>query len=550
MPTFREFLRIAEMTVKDKTSGKRMKEIYGIVKKHDAFKGLTPEKAVLILEDLGPTFVKMGQLASNRADILPREYCDAFEKLRTNVQPVSFEVIIETIERALRRPWPEVFSSIEETPLGSASIAQVHKACLLDGTIVAIKVRRPKIVSIMAEDIMLMKHLLTFAEFTTTSHESIFFSFENLVSELERTAANEIDFAIELNNLIRFHNNNENTPGVSSPLPFPQYSTEEVLVMEFATGIRFDDETALAASGVNLNTIGERLAHNYVDQIIGNGFFHADPHPGNLLLCGDTIVWIDLGMTGILSSSEQALIGRIFLAIASHDSFELKENLLALTHRKGKVDHGRLLQQLDVMLSTYVSADFSDINIAMAFLDVIDILRTQNLSLPASFTMLARGFLTIEGVLKDISPSISIVDIISKHVKKSLFSLEHIVSKTKEFALTSAHSIEATAKLPTQVSNTLTMLNRGELKVEADLKASDDLLASFYTISGRLALALISAGLFVGSSVLCTTDLQPKLLGVPLLGIFGYIGAFVLGVYVIWEALASRHRERNHKKLR
>lgn len=550
MPTFREFLRIAEMTTKDKTSGKRMKEIYGIVKKHDAFKGLTPEKAVSILEDLGPTFVKIGQIASNRADILPREYCDAFEQLRAHVPPLSFDVVIETIERNFQGSWTEVFASIEETPLGSASIAQVHKARLLDGTVVAIKVRRPGIVPKMAEDIMLMKHLLSIAEFTSSAHEGALFSFENLVSELERTTANEVDFSIELNNLVRFHDNLKYSQGISSPLPYPQYSSEEVLVMEYVTGILFDQTEALKASGADLASIGKRLAENYVDQVINRGFFHADPHPGNILLNQNTIIWVDLGMTGSLTSSERALIGRIFLALASEDSFDLKESLLALTKTGEEVDHGRLLEQLDAMLSAYMSADLSEINVGTAFLDVIDILRTHNLTLPASLTMLARGFLTIEGVIKELSPRISIVDIISKQVRKSLFDPEHLVAKGKEFALSSAHSVEAAAKLPTQVSNTLSMLNRGEINIGAELKATDSLLSSIYTVSGRLALALISAGLFVGSSVLCTTNMQPQLLDVPLLGFFGYLGAFVLGVYVIWETLAARHEERNHKKIK
>ncbi|MCL2806874.1 MAG: AarF/UbiB family protein [Coriobacteriia bacterium] len=548
MPTFREFLRVAEVTKKDKTSGKRMKEIYEIVKKHDAFKGLTPEKAVLILEDLGPTFVKIGQIASNRADVLPREYCEAFAELRTHVPPDSFEVIIETVERSLKVPWSEVFTFIDEKPLGSASIAQVHRASLLDGTIIAIKVRRPGIVDTMAEDIMLMKHLLTLAEFTTSSHKSTVFSFERLVCELERTTADETDFTVELSNLVRFHHDRKGESGITCPLAFPEHSTDEVLVMEYVTGILAADKDKLIANGANPTNIAQRLATSYVNQIIDDGFFHADPHPGNILIDGSSIIWLDLGMTGMLTTNEQALVGRVFSAVASRDSFELKECLLALAKAKGEVDHGRLLEQMDAMLASYATTDLSDINIGMAFMEAIDILRTQNLSLPASFTMLARGFITIEGVLSELAPEISIVEIVSKHVQKKYFDLEHIVNKSKGLAYTSMRSIESTAKLPTQVSNTLSMLNRGELKVTTDLKPSGDLLASLYAVTGRLALALISAGLFIGSSVLCMTDLHPQIFNVPLLGFLGYIGAFVLGVYVIWETLASRHKQRNHQK--
>lgn len=549
MPTFREFLRVAELALQDKTSGKRMKDIRGILKKHDAFKGITPEKATAILEDLGPTFVKMGQIASNRADILPKEYCDAFESLRTKVPAIPFETVIEVIERAYGSPWSDVFSSINEEPLGSASIAQVHKATLHDGSVVAVKVRRPGIVPKMAEDIMLMKHVLAWAEFGTTTHDGVVISLDNLVTELERTTADEVDFSIELNNLVRFRNVIDNQVGVSSPLPYPQESTEEVLVMEFVTGTMIDNKAELIEQGVDLDKIGRRLAQSYVTQVIDSGFFHADPHPGNIVICNDTIVWIDLGMIGTLTVSERALVGKIFASIATHDSYELKESLLALVEEKGEVDHGRLIEQMDSLLSSYASSDLSDINIGTAFVDVIEILRSQNLMMPPSFTMLARGFLTIEGVLADIAPTINVVDIVSKHVQKQMRDPEFILGKGKDVFFNTLHSVDSLSKIPTQVSNSLEMLERGELKFKTDMKVGDEAVASLYTVAGRLALALISAGLFVGSSVLCTTQLQPLFLGVPLLGFLGYVGAFILGVYVIWETLVSRHRQINKMKV-
>lgn len=547
MPTFREFMRVAEVTVKDKTSGERMKEIYAVLKKHDAFKGLTPEKATSILEDLGPTFVKIGQLASNRSDILPREYCDAFKSLRTNVAPVEFSEIMQTIERNLGTSWTTVFSSFEETPLGSASIAQVYKATLKAGPVVAVKVRRPGIVPKMAEDIALIKHLLALAEFSTTSHEEGLLSIENLVSELERTTADEVDFTIELNNLTRFHCDLTNQYGVSSPLPYPEYSTEEVLVMEFVSGDFISDTNKLLARGVNLDEVGQRLADSYVTQVVDNGFFHADPHPGNIIVDDNTIIWVDLGMTGSLNEGEQALLGEIFEAIVAKDSYALKECLLALTKEKGEVDHGRLLEQIDQMISSYTSVSLSELDIGAAFMDVIDILQTQSLSLPPSFTMLARGLFTLEGVLNDIAPSTSVVNIISRHVKRKMLDPHYIATRTKDFLVSGVHSVEASAKLPSQISNTLEMLDRGEIKVIAEIKTRKGLLASLSTIAGRIGLAMISAGLFIGSSILCNTELKPEFLGVPLLGFLGFVGAFVLGVYVIWETIASQHKQVNDK---
>ena len=287
MATFQELMRIAELTVKDKTSSKRMGEILSILKKHDVGHGISPEKAVAILEDLGPTYVKMGQIASNRSDLLPKDYCEAFEKLRANVAPIPFAEVIEIIERAYGKPWDTVFSSIEEKPLGSASIAQVHKATLLDGSSVAVKVRRPGIVDRMAEDIMLMKHALALAAFTTDSNDNMVLTAEGFVAEIERTTANELDFTVELNNLVRFYNDMERQTGVTSPLPYPQFTCDNVLVMEFVEGESIAKVDV--ADKERASKLGDCLAQSYLTQVVDNGFFHADPHPGNILVKDDLI---------------------------------------------------------------------------------------------------------------------------------------------------------------------------------------------------------------------------------------------------------------------
>lgn len=550
MATFKEFLRVAEITVKDKTSGKRMKEIRHILQKHHVASGLTPEKAVAVLEDLGPTYVKIGQIASNRSDLLPKGYCDAFEKLRAEVPPMPFSTVAQRIESSLDAPWQTVFSAIEEKPLGSASIAQVHKAVLHDGTVVAVKVRRPGIAQQMAEDITLMKHLLALAEFSNIAPSSLVLTADDLVSELERTTAEELDFTTELNNLKRFHEEIEDQAGVTSPLPSPAYSNDSLLVMEYVTGTLLDDTQGLVAQGKDLTAIGKRIAQSYVTQVIDDGFFHADPHPGNIVINDGGIVWIDLGMTGSLTSSERSIVNKVFRGVAENDPYALKDALLSLAKAHGPVDHSMLLEQMSSMLSNYTAVDLSEINIGMAFVDVIEILRSQNLSLPSSFTMLARGFLTLEGVLTEIAPTISVVDIVSAHVKQQLLSFSYIEGKAKDLIKNSAASAEAMTNLPAQLSNTLDMLDRGQLKVAMDMKLPLDMKGTLYQVASLLALSLISAGLFVGSSIVCTTPMQPQVFDVPLLGALGYLGAFVLGVYVIVRAVTIRHQQVNDEKIK
>lgn len=550
MATFEEFMKVAEISIKDKTSHKRMNEIVRIMRQYKVLHGLTPEQAVEVLQALGPTYVKIGQLASNRSDLLPKAYCDAFEKLRDDANPMPFDVVIEQIDRAYGKSWHEVFASIDPVPLGAASIAQVHKATLLDGTTVAVKVRRPGVAESMAEDIMLMKHLLALGEFASNSHRDILLSLEGFVEEIERTTASEVNFTSELHNLMRFHDELADEPGVTSPVAYPQYSCESVLVMEFVQGTEISHTQALREQGIDVSALARRVCQSYVTQVLDDGFFHADPHPGNILVRDGEVVWIDLGMVGTLTVSERMLVGKVFTAVATDNAYLLKEAVMGLVHVLGPVDHGALLEALSRLLAEYSTAEMKEINVGTVLTEVIEVLRGQNMMMTSSVTMLARGFVTIEGVMAQVAPDISVIEIVSKHVIAQQADPKFLATQLIDLATTSAASAEALAKLPTQLSNTLEMLDRGQIKVNGDIEVSSRILATAYASVGRISLALLSAGLFLGSSILCTTAMQPQLLGVPLLGVLGYVGAFVLGAYTVFHILVSRHRLLNNEEPR
>lgn len=550
MATFEEFMKVAEISIKDKTSHKRMNEIMRIMRQYKVLHGLTPEQAVEVLQALGPTYVKIGQLASNRSDLLPKAYCDAFEKLRDDANPMPFDVVIEQIDRAYGKSWHEVFASIDPVPLGAASIAQVHKATLLDGTTVAVKVRRPGVAESMAEDIMLMKHLLALGEFASNSHRDILLSLEGFIEEIERTTASEVNFTSELHNLMRFHDELADEPGVTSPVAYPQYSCESVLVMEFVQGTEISHTEELCQQGVDMNALARRVCQSYVTQVLDDGFFHADPHPGNILVRDGDVVWIDLGMVGTLTVSERMLVGKVFTAVATDNAYLLKEAVMGLVHVLGPVDHGALLEALSRLLAEYSTAEMKEINVGTVLTEVIEVLRGQNMMMTSSVTMLARGFVTIEGVMAQVAPDISVIEIVSKHVIAQQADPKFLATQLIDLATTSAASAEALAKLPTQLSNTLEMIDRGQIKVNGDIEVSSRILATAYASVGRISLALLSAGLFLGSSILCTTAMQPQLLGVPLLGVLGYVGAFVLGAYTVFHILVSRHRLLNNEEPR
>ena len=574
MATLKEVAQVAVEARRDKGSGsgRRLREIERILRQHRVLSGLTPEKATSLLEDLGPTFVKMGQFAANRSDVIPPAYADAFKRLRADVPPMPFSTVLVTIEESLGHPWRETFSCIEEKPLGSASIAQVHRARIAPhavgdagagtgaaaaplpadapkaGSYVAIKVRRPHVVEQMTQDLALIRQAVALVGLTRAT-DGIKLSLDDLVTELERTTRQELDFCVEQHNLVRFRQFLDDQPGVESPRPYPHLSSDDVLVMDFVEGPMINDVPALRAMGLDPAKLGQRLAESFVTQIVDNGFFHADPHPGNILVRGDDIVWIDLGMVGQLSALERALIGRMFRAVAENDPYALMEALLGAVRSEGPVNHGRLLSQLGNLLVSYTTVNLADINVGSALMDVFGVLQTQNLALPPSFTLLARGMVTIEGVLVDIAPDTSVIDIIAAHVKRRERTWEAFETKAREFVSTAATSAQAAVRLPTQASHTLDMIDRGQVRVGADLGIPIDAIAALYSVSGTVAMALISAGLFIGSSLLATTNMHPQFLGVPLLGVLGYVGAFVLGAYVVWINLVIRHRQKNEEKL-
>ena len=286
----------------------RLREITAVLRKHHITRGVTPEKLRLILEELGPTYVKLGQIMSLHSDVLPQRYCDELMKLTSEVTPMPFEVVEEVINRSYREDWRKIFSTIERETLGSASIAQVHRAKLLDGTEVIVKVERKGIYDIMARDIGLLKRAVGLLPPVGGLKNVV--DLEMVLDELWSTAQEEMDFLKEAANMEEFTRNNQGIRYIRCPKLYHEYTTSRVLVMEYIGGCPVDDKKSLEAEGYDLGEIGRKLVNNYVKQVMDDGFFHADPHPGNVKVLDGKIVWIDLGMMGRLTNRDRKLMGQ------------------------------------------------------------------------------------------------------------------------------------------------------------------------------------------------------------------------------------------------
>ena len=365
----------------------RLMEIVEVVRRHEIIKGLTPEKLCAIIEELGPTFIKLGQILSMRSDILPKEYCEALKKLRSSVAPMPYEQVVSIVERSYGRPLGEVFSAFDEQALGSASIAQAHAAVLCSGESVVVKVQRDGIHDVMNRDIMLLKRACKMLEYTPASG---LVNFNQVLDEMWVVAQEEMNFLTEATNLERFRALNADVAFVTSPILYREWTTTHVLGMERIDGVAIDDREALLAGGYDPAEIGAKLADNYVRQIMEDGFFHADPHPGNLRVRDGKIVWLDMGMMGTLTERERKLVGQAVSGVARGDVGLCRDAVLGLGEFRGKTDKRQLYRDIEGLLDQYGTADLGSMDLAKVFEDLTDVMKRNGISMPSSDDARAR----------------------------------------------------------------------------------------------------------------------------------------------------------------
>ena len=519
----------------DQGSATRLREMVEVLRARDIVHGITPEKLRLILEDLGPTFVKLGQIMSMRPDFLPQEYCDELMKLQTEANPLPFSVIEKVIEQEYQRRWTRIFRSIDEEALGSASIAQVHCAVLLDGEKVVIKVQRPGVHDVMGKDIVLLKRAAGILKILGPAQDVVDFSM--VLDELWAIAKQEMDFVMEANHIEEFRHANQDADFVSCPKVYRHLTTQHVLVMEYVDGIQIDDVAGLKAAGIDVRRIGERLGENYVKQIVEDGYFHADPHPGNIWVRGGKIVWLDLGMMGRLSNKDRAAIRKAIFALAQHDVFEMKAAVLSLGVPQERIDHARLYQDIDALIAQYGDLDFRSLKMGILSRQIMNVLRSHHIAIAPGISMFCRGVMTIEGVMRLVCPEVSFVEIFARSMELSFakgFNWREEAGKAKREGYI---LLRKSLQLPEQISDILKMTLSGQTKVNLELTGADEPLARLNKMINKLIIALLSAALLLGSSTICTTQMTPKIMEIPFLGVLGYLAAIVLSARLLWSIL-------------
>lgn len=515
----------------------RLREIIAILRRHNITRGVTPKKLREILEDLGPTFIKIGQIMSMHSDILPKRYCDELLLLRSEVNPMPYEEVIKVIEESYGRSWKRVFSSIEEKPQGSASIAQVHRAVLRSGEDVVVKVQRRGIYEKMARDIDLLHKAVRLMPPVSIKGMA---DLDLVLDEMWSVTRDEMNFLTEAANMEEFARRNRDVNFVGTPVLYQQYTTVHVLVMEYIDGIGIDEKEKLTEAGYDLKEIGSKLVDNYIKQVMDDGFFHADPHSGNVKIRDGKIIWIDMGMMGRLTEHDRKMIGKAVQGVALGDVGLIQQAVLGIGEFKERPDQRKLYEDIDGLLVKYGNVEMGQINVAEVMADLMEVMKNNKIKMPHGLTMLARGLTHMEGLLADIAPEINMVEIATAHMSGEFFRNLDLKKELKSGGRSIVRSLRKALDIPSMFSDMMNGYLKGQAKVNLDLQVTDDLARLLRRLVRNIVMGLWVMALLISSSIICTTDMTPKILGIPALGALGYMMAVIIVLYVFIRHLVSR----------
>lgn len=523
-------------------NSERFREIKDVLRKNQITRGVTPEKLRMILEELGPTYIKLGQIMSLHSDFLPKAYCDELLKLNSDVTPMPFDDVEDVINHSYGQDWRELFQFIEEAPLGSASIAQVHRARLKNGEEVIIKVERKGIYDTMARDIGLLHRLVKLIPPVGDFKNLV--DLDMVLDELWSVAQEEMDFLKEAANMDEFSRNNASVQYVTTPKLYHEYSTGHVLVMEYIDGYSLDDVESLQNAGYDMDEIGTKFVNNFIKQVMDDGFFHADPHPGNVKIRDGKIVWIDMGMMGRLSEKDRHTMIKGIRGIALHDISMVENSVLEIGEFRGKPDRERLYQDLKKFIADYGTTSMGSLDVAAAIAGLVEIMKQNRISLPHGVSMLCRGLTHIQGVLAVISPDINMMQIAVNRYTEDFLKNINWKSEFQKQGRIVYRSVNKGVEIPGLVTDILKEHLEGQSVVNIDLHSSEDLTNVISAAIRNIVVGLCVAALLIASSVICTTDMTPKILGIPALGFAGYAFAMVVSIFLTVRYLWNKRKKR------
>ncbi|HHD62905.1 MAG TPA: AarF/ABC1/UbiB kinase family protein, partial [Desulfobulbaceae bacterium] len=460
-----------------------------------------PERLRMVMEELGPTFVKLGQLLSTRPDFIPPEYLAELARLQDEVPPFSYKHVVEIFEEEMGRKPDDLFSFFDQTPLAAASIGQVHRARLTDDSEVVVKVQRPGIENTIAVDLEILAHIAGLMEEhleEVQGHRPT-----AVVHEFARSLSREIDFSIELTNIQRFARQFEGNADIYVPLVYPKLSSERILVLEYIEGIKANDIQSLHEYGCDAKVIAERGANLVMEQIFVHGFFHSDPHPGNILVMENNIIcFIDFGQMGRLSLKDREEFTDFVLNLVAGNERKVTNGVLKLTIQYGAVDRDRLTRDLGDLMDQYLYKALGEISAERILQDLLDLVTRHGLSLRPNLYMMLKALSTVEGVGLQLDPDLELITLARPFMQKIKFGRLKPGRLAEEVGETGSEYLSLVRELPEELRSILKQIRAGHLKIEFEHRGLRSLGMTLDRVSNRVAFAIVLAAQIIGSSMI------------------------------------------------
>jgi len=490
-----------------------------------------PVRIRLALTDLGPTFVKLGQVLATRVDVFPPAWIAEFERLHSHVPAVPFEQLRPRLEVLWGKPVEEVFATFDIEAFAAASIAQVHCATLHDGTRVVVKVRRPNIEAKIEADLRLLVHLARLLELEV--HEARRYHPVQIVGQLRHSLMRELDLIKEARNLDTFGLRFAGDLTVHIPKVFWEYCGDGVNVQEELVGIPGNDFARARAEGYDLPLLAARGADAVLKMILLDGYFHADPHPGNVIYQPGNVVGImDFGMVGRVTDARREQLIDFLEAVIHKDEMGML-NVLSIWSGDAEIDESRLSYDLSEFVFGYDNLALKDIQVGPLLADVTAVMRENNLALPPDLTLLFKALITLEGLGYQLDPDFHMVDHLTPFVQRVLEARY----APQALAKRARHGLKELADvvfgLPRDVARLFRQARRGRLRIDLDLKRLDHFGLQINQATNRLTMGVLTASLVVGSSIIMTVKGGPELFGLPLFGLIGFIVAFFNSIWIV-----------------
>ncbi len=499
-----------------------------------------PQRMRLALQELGPTFVKLGQVMATRVDLFPPHWIAEFEKLHAHVAPVPFEALLPELERALGRSPFEVFRDIETTAHAAASIAQVHRAKLPDGTPVVLKVRRPGVRAKIEADLRLLRHVAELIE--SEIPEARRYRPVEIAAQFARSLERELDFAAETRNVERFAKNFEGDPHIVIPKVYPEWTSDTLLVQEHVEGIPGTDLAAVEAARLDRKLLAARGADAFLKMILLDGFFHADPHPGNVFyLPGNRIVIVDFGMVGRLSPLRRRQIVDLLAGLSRMEEEPMLDVLLDWAG-DAWVDEAKLAADVNELAFEYDGVPLKDIRIGNVLRQFAAIVREHSIVLPSDLSLMFKALITLEGLGRLYDPDFHITDHLVPMLRRALRERYQPAEIVRRGRGAMGDFLGLVASVPRDLARLLREARRGKARVDLDLKRLDHFGRQLDRTLDRVTVGIMTASLVIGSAIVMTVREGPELFGINVLtaiGFLGYLIAFLNSIWIlygIWRA--------------